>query len=139
MVRIFILHLYVSHLSDKLIPEVFIYRNELHTPQSLLEWTRSQLDNQRFSMKIFSKDFSTAIGEVIFYTGAGGNDPVNKRKIADQNWTYGDNAGLSKSMDAALPVQVVRDNVTSRNFVQKGYRHAETVHYTMTLPKTYLL
>lgn len=46
-------------------------------------------------------------GDVIIYTGHGGNDPGTKRQVADQEFAAG-NAALAKSADEGLPVRVVR-------------------------------
>src|SRR5215510_8760289 len=46
-------------------------------------------------------------GDVIVYTGQGGNDPNTGRQVADQQLTLG-NAGLMKSRVEGLPVRVIR-------------------------------
>jgi putative restriction endonuclease len=46
-------------------------------------------------------------GDLIVYTGQGGNDPNTGRQVADQQLTLG-NAGLMKSRVEGLPVRVVR-------------------------------
>lgn len=51
-------------------------------------------------------------GDVIIYTGAGGNDPNSDKQIHDQYWSNRGNAGLLKSMNEGLPVRVIR-----------GYKH----------------
>jgi putative restriction endonuclease len=48
------------------------------------------------------------LGDVIIYTGAGGNDPQTKRQIADQALTQPGNAGLVTSQLRGLPVRVSR-------------------------------
>ena len=48
------------------------------------------------------------LGDVIIYTGAGGNDQNSKRQIEDQSWSHSDNSALIKSMNNGLPVRVVR-------------------------------
>jgi len=47
-------------------------------------------------------------GDLIIYTGAGGNDPNSGKQIADQTWSNPGNAGLLKSMDEGLAVRVIR-------------------------------
>jgi putative restriction endonuclease len=47
-------------------------------------------------------------GDVIIYTGHGGNDPATKRQIADQSTTASGNAGLIVSRERGLPVRVTR-------------------------------
>src|SRR3954471_10654347 len=47
-------------------------------------------------------------GDEIIYTGAGGNDPVTKKQIADQEITQLGNAGLVISEANAYPVRVIR-------------------------------
>jgi putative restriction endonuclease len=42
------------------------------------------------------------------YTGAGGNDPVTGKQIADQTLYQPGNAGLVTSQNRGLPVRVVR-------------------------------
>src|SRR5437870_4634582 len=46
-------------------------------------------------------------GDVIVYTGQGGNDPNTGKQIANQQPTFG-NAGLMKSRVDGLPVRVIR-------------------------------
>jgi putative restriction endonuclease len=46
-------------------------------------------------------------GETIIYTGHGGNDPVTKKQVADQQMTEG-NRALAISADRGLPVRVIR-------------------------------
>jgi hypothetical protein len=46
-------------------------------------------------------------GDQIIYTGHGGNDPITKRQVADQQLTRG-NLALVISHDRGLPVRVVR-------------------------------
>src|SRR5215831_7906617 len=45
-------------------------------------------------------------GDLIVYTGQGGNDPNTGRQVADQQLTLG-NAGLMKSRVEGLPVRVI--------------------------------
>jgi hypothetical protein len=53
------------------------------------------------------------LGDVIIYTGHGGNDPATGTQIADQSWSSYGNKGLVVSKNRKLPVRVIR-----------GYRHA---------------
>jgi putative restriction endonuclease len=46
-------------------------------------------------------------GDLIIYTGQGGNDPVTKRQVADQRLSLG-NAALAESCRKGLPVRVIR-------------------------------
>jgi len=46
-------------------------------------------------------------GELIIYTGEGGNDPNTGKQIADQKLTKG-NLGLSRNVTSGTPVRVVR-------------------------------
>ncbi len=46
-------------------------------------------------------------GNVIIYTGHGGNDPKTKRQIEDQKFERG-NKALGVSCDLGLPIRVVR-------------------------------
>ena len=46
-------------------------------------------------------------GDVIVYTGQGGNDPVTKHQVADQPLSRG-NMGLVKSLMDGVPVRVIR-------------------------------
>jgi putative restriction endonuclease len=52
-------------------------------------------------------------GEVILYTGHGGNDPQSRRQVANQELTGG-NAALAKSYLDGLPVRVIRGPTQSR-------------------------
>jgi putative restriction endonuclease len=46
-------------------------------------------------------------GDLIVYTGHGGNDPATRRQVADQEWVRG-NRALARNCDEGLPVRVVR-------------------------------
>lgn len=46
-------------------------------------------------------------GDLIIYTGQGGNDPNTRRQVADQEFTRG-NIGLAISCDNGRPVRVIR-------------------------------
>jgi putative restriction endonuclease len=46
-------------------------------------------------------------GDVIIYTGHGGNDPATRRRVANQSLTAG-NMALARSSDEGLPLRVVR-------------------------------
>jgi putative restriction endonuclease len=46
-------------------------------------------------------------GDLIIYTGHGGNDPATKRQVADQEFTNG-NLALAKNCADGLPVRVTR-------------------------------
>jgi putative restriction endonuclease len=64
-------------------------------------------------------------GDIIIYTGAGGNDPNSGKQISDQTWTNPGNAGLIKSMDEGLPVRVIRGFKHKSHFSPKsGYSYA---------------
>ena len=52
-------------------------------------------------------------GDVIIYTGAGGNK--NGKQIKDQSWETSGNAGLIKSMNEGHPIRVIR-----------GFQHIST-------------
>lgn len=47
-------------------------------------------------------------GDVIIYTGAGGNDPATKKQIAHQSVDHPNNAGLITSELAGYPIRVTR-------------------------------
>lgn len=71
----------------------------------------------------YEDDFDS--GDVIIYTGAGGNHPDSGRQIEDQNWGHRGNAGLLKSMNEGLPVRVIRGyNHKSKFSPQSGYTYA---------------
>lgn len=62
-------------------------------------------------------------GDVIVYTGQGGNDPDNGRQVADQELTRG-NLALAKSSVDGLPVRVSRGfGLRSRYAPKSGYRY----------------
>lgn len=64
------------------------------------------------------------LGDVIIYTGAGGNDPNTGRQIEDQTWNNRGNAGLLVSMDQGLPVRVIRGHTHKSDFSPKtGYTY----------------
>ena len=64
-------------------------------------------------------------GNIIVYTGAGGNDPKSGKQIEDQTWDNSGNAGLLKSMNEGLPVRVIRGASHKSEFSPKsGYTYA---------------
>ena len=65
------------------------------------------------------------LGDVIIYTGHGGNDPDTKKQIADQSWDATGNKGLLRSMIQGYPVRVIRgSNHISPYSPKKGYAYA---------------
>lgn len=64
-------------------------------------------------------------GDVIIYTGAGGNDPNSGKQIENQSWENRGNAGLIKSMNEGLPVRVIRGYKHNSKYSPKtGYIYA---------------
>ena len=64
-------------------------------------------------------------GDLIIYTGAGGNDPNTGKQIADQTWENTGNVGLYLSMNRGLPVRVIRGYKHKSNYSPKtGYLYA---------------
>jgi putative restriction endonuclease len=62
-------------------------------------------------------------GEVIVYTGHGGQDPVTRQQIANQELTR-QNLALAVSMQQGLPVRVIRGSThQSSNAPKSGYRY----------------
>ena len=62
-------------------------------------------------------------GDLIVYTGHGGNDPNTGRQIADQEWSRG-NQGLRVSQLRGLPVRVVRGSGLKSDYAPKsGFRY----------------
>ena len=62
-------------------------------------------------------------GDVIIYTGQGGNDPQSKHQIADQSFERG-NKALAVSNAKGFPVRVVRGPDPNSEFApQAGYRY----------------
>lgn len=65
------------------------------------------------------------LGDIIIYTGAGGNDPNTGRQIAHQSWENSGNAGLNKSMNEGLQVRVIRGYAHKSDYSPKrGYIYA---------------
>ena len=65
------------------------------------------------------------LGDVIIYTGAGGNNPDTGKQIQDQTWENRGNAGLRLSMDQGLPVRVIRGHSHKSQFSPNtGYTYA---------------
>lgn len=63
-------------------------------------------------------------GDVIVYTGAGGNDRDSKRQIQDQSTEHTYNAGLITSELHGHPVRVIRGRHRGSPFAPKsGYRY----------------
>lgn len=66
------------------------------------------------------KDF----GDVIIYTGHGGNDPSTKKQISDQSWDDSGNKGLLISEIHGLPVRVSRGPKHKTKYSPKdGYQY----------------
>src|SRR5262245_65219386 len=62
-------------------------------------------------------------GDVIVYTGHGGNDPESKRQVADQELSRG-NLALAVSCREGLPVRVIRGAELDSEFApERGYRY----------------
>jgi putative restriction endonuclease len=62
-------------------------------------------------------------GNVIVYTGHGGQDPASRKQVADQELTR-QNKALAVSRDRRLPVRVVRGATHRSHFSPlKGYRY----------------
>lgn len=61
-------------------------------------------------------------GDLIVYTGHGGQDPVSHKQVADQTLTRG-NLALAVSMQQGLPVRVIRGAAHSQFSPQTGYRY----------------
>ena len=65
-------------------------------------------------------------GDVIIYTGQGGQDKVTRKQVEDQRLTRG-NLGLVVSSQQGLPVRVVRgSNHKSEHSPPSGYQYAGT-------------
>jgi putative restriction endonuclease len=63
-------------------------------------------------------------GDVIIYTGAGGNDPATKRQVADQSLGHPNNAGLVTDQLTGLPVRVIRGAHPGSGYApSKGFRY----------------
>lgn len=56
------------------------------------------------------------LGDVLVYTGAGGNDPTTGKQIADQSIDQPGNAGLVTSQLEGLPVRVIRGSKGDANY-----------------------
>jgi putative restriction endonuclease len=62
-------------------------------------------------------------GEVIVYTGHGGNDPNTKRQVADQEFSRG-NLALAVNRKEGLPVRVIRGaELDSPYAPERGFRY----------------
>lgn len=62
-------------------------------------------------------------GDVILYTGQGGNDPLTKKQVCDQDLNRG-NRGLALSLLEGLPVRVIRGAHAGSPFAPPaGYRY----------------
>jgi putative restriction endonuclease len=62
-------------------------------------------------------------GDVIIYTGHGGQDPNTKKQVADQEFKKG-NKALATNKSLGLPVRVVRgSNSRSQHAPLRGYRY----------------
>jgi putative restriction endonuclease len=51
-------------------------------------------------------------GDLIIYTGEGGNDPNTGKQIRDQEMTKG-NLGLTRNIDTGVPLRVIRSISTT--------------------------
>ncbi|MDR6781922.1 putative restriction endonuclease [Pedobacter africanus] len=64
------------------------------------------------------------LGNVIIYTGHGGNDPNTKRQVADQSWDSSGNRGLLISEMHGLPVRITRGaGHKSKYSPSNGYKY----------------
>lgn len=63
-------------------------------------------------------------GDVIVYTGHGGQDPATRHQIADQSLDDPGNAGLVRSQLEVLPVRVIRGSEEPSEYAPaQGYRY----------------
>lgn len=62
------------------------------------------------------------LGDVVLYTGAGGNDRASGRQVADQTLTR-TNRALATSLLAGLPVRVIRGARGAHAPPASGYRY----------------
>jgi len=77
------------------------------------------------------------LGEVIIYTGHGGNDPNTKRQVADQSWDASGNKGLLISEMHGLPVRISRGpNHKSKYSPSSGYRYGGLYQVTQHFYET---
>ncbi len=71
------------------------------------------------------------LGDVIIYTGHGGNDPGSKKQISDQSWDATGNKALIVSEMHGLPVRVTRGFKHKSDYSPKvGYQYGGL--YTVT-------
>ena len=69
------------------------------------------------------EDDDDDFGDLIIYTGQGGNDPATKRQVADQQLILG-NAALAESCRKGLPVRVIHGrNSDSVYAPPSGFRY----------------
>src|SRR5262245_40001076 len=62
-------------------------------------------------------------GDLVVYTGHGGNDPATGQQVADQTFDGG-NLALARSSDAGLPVRIARGARLDSPFAPpEGYRY----------------
>jgi len=74
-------------------------------------------------------------GDVIIYTGHGGNDQETGQQIADQELIRG-NLGLAKSCEEGLPVRVIRGARGNPAYAPStGYRYDGLYHVEKYWPK----
>jgi len=76
-------------------------------------------------------------GDVIIYTGHGGNDPNTKKQIADQSWDDTGNKALLISEMQGNPVRVTRGAKHKSKFSPKvGYQYAGLYQITQHFEET---
>jgi putative restriction endonuclease len=77
-------------------------------------------------------------GELVIYTGHGGQDQVTRRQVADQSFDAAGNAGLVVSSLEGLPVRVVRGAGGDTEFSPaSGYRYDGLYQVVSFWPQRY--
>ena len=75
-------------------------------------------------------------GDLVIYTGHGGNDPATKKQVSHQEFHVG-NKGLAISCDSGLPVRLVRGaNGDPAHSPTEGYRYDGLFTVTRYWPET---
>jgi putative restriction endonuclease len=67
-------------------------------------------------------------GDVVTYTGQGGNDPDTGRQVKDQEWTLG-NAGLARNAIEGWPVRVIRGAHSGSPFAPSSGLRYDGLYY----------
>lgn len=114
------------HVADASVDDIFPDREALtnsgiHRPRQKGIWGRQDEGAESIVLSGGYED-DRDYGNVVLYTGEGGQDPVSRLHVRDQALSGG-NRALANNVLHGLPVRVVRGKAATQFSPQSGYRY----------------